>query len=315
MKVARYRALGGPEHIEVAEQPAPTPGPGQLLIRVHATSVNPVDWKMASGRFPFNLSPPKLPYVPGFDVAGEVERAAGEFSVGDKVFVRKTEREGGASAELAVCDAAVAARMPEGMPFLDAAAIPLAGMTALQGLRDAARLPMTDAAGWRVLVVGASGGVGHFAVQIARAAGAHVTGVCSARNAEMVTELGANAVIDYAKTDVWNTEGNFDVILDCVGGQPVSRFTPWLTARGTYACVMPGAGVFARQLASALFGPRVRAVMLSPRASDLDALAALYARGALRVRRDVALPLDQLAEAHRRSIAGRAQGKIVVAVK
>ncbi|MFO0626169.1 MAG: NAD(P)-dependent alcohol dehydrogenase [Polyangiales bacterium] len=196
----------------------PTPAAGQLLVRVHATSVNPVDWKMASGAFPFNLVPPALPYVPGFDVAGEVERAAGDFAVGDKVFVRKTERGGGASAELAVCDAAVAAKMPEGMSFHDAAAIPLAGMTALQGLRDGTRLPMSGAEGWRVLVVGASGGVGHFATQLARDAGAHVTGVCSARNAELVTSLGAHAVIDYAREGAWNADGNFDAILDCVGG-------------------------------------------------------------------------------------------------
>ncbi|MFO0626223.1 MAG: NAD(P)-dependent alcohol dehydrogenase [Polyangiales bacterium] len=255
MKVARYHTLGGPEHIEVAEQSAPTPAEGQLLVRVHATSVNPVDWKMASGAFPFNLMPPALPYVPGFDVAGEVERAAGGFAVGDRVFVRKTERAGGASAELAVCDAGVAAAMPAGMSFHDAAAIPLAGMTALQGLRDGARLPLSGADGWRVLIVGASGGVGHFATQIARDAGAHVTGVCSARNADFVASLGAHAVIDYARDDAWNAAGNFDVILDCVGGKPVSRFTPLLTARGAYACVMPGAGVFARQLVSALAGP------------------------------------------------------------
>lgn len=315
MKVARYRALGGPEHIEVAEQPPPSPAPGQLLVHVHATSVNPVDWKMASGAFPFNIMPPALPYVPGFDVAGEVAHAAGDFAVGDRVFVRKTERAGGASAELAVCDAAVAAKMPAGMSFHDAAAIPLAGMTALQGLRDGARLPLSGADGWRVLIVGASGGVGHFATQIARDAGAHVTGVCSARNAAFVTSLGAHAVIDYARDDAWDAAGGFDVILDCVGGKPVSRFTPLLTARGAYACVMPDAGVFARQFVSALVGPRVRAVMLTPRAADLRALAEMYARGALRAELDAVLPLDALAEAHRRSIAGRARGKIVVAVR
>lgn len=315
MKVARYRAYGGPENIEVAEQADPVAGDGELLVKVHASSVNPVDWKIASGHFPFNIVRPGLPYVPGFDVAGEVVRAAGDFAQGDRVFVRLPGVKGGASVELVAVGAKEAAKIPEGMGFQEAAAIPLAGVTALQGLRDEARLPMAGADGYRVLVIGASGGVGHFGVQIARAAGAHVTGVCSGRNAELVAGLGAHEVVDYAKSEVFNSGGDYDVILDCVGGESPARFTPWLTARGVYVSTMPDAGVFARQLGHALLGRRrVRGVMLKPNASDLRSLSALFTAGKYHAHIDEVFPLERLADAHRKSIGGRTRGKLVVSI-
>lgn len=316
MKVARYRAYGGPENVETAEQPDPTPREGELLVRVHASSVNPIDWKIASGEFPFNLMRPGLPYVPGFDVAGEVVRGAGDFKTGDRVFARIPGRKGGASAELCAFAATVAARVPEGMSYHEAAAIPLAGLTALQGLRDEARLPLDGSAGGRrVLVVGASGGVGHFGVQIARAAGAHVTGVTSGRNAELVAGLGAHEIIDYTKDPAWGAAGAYDVILDCVGAEPAGRFTPLLAAGGAYVSALPNGGVFARQLASAVgLGPRVRGVMMKPEAEGLRWLGELHGAGKLRAHVDEVFPLGRLADAHRKSIGGRARGKIVVAV-
>ncbi|MDB4931626.1 MAG: Zn-dependent oxidoreductase, NADPH:quinone reductase [Myxococcaceae bacterium] len=315
MKVARYRAYGSPENIESAEQPDPVAGTGQLLVKVHASSVNPIDWKMAGGHFPFNLVRPGLPYLPGFDVAGEVVTAAGDFPVGARVHSRLPTVRGGASAELVAVHPRDVAPIPEGMSYADAAAIPLAGMTALQGLRDHARLPLAGADGYRVLVVGASGGVGHFGVQIARAAGAHVTGLCSGRNAELVRSLGAHEVVDYTTGASPAAGGAFDVILDCVGSQPATTFTPWLTARGVYASTAPTGATFAWQLFYALtFRRRVRAVMLGPSAADLRWLDGLAARGALRAHVDATFPLARLADAHRMSIAGRTRGKIVIAV-
>lgn len=315
MKVARYRALGGPENIEYADQPDPVARAGEALVRVHASSVNPVDWKMARGEFPFNLMRPKLPFVPGFDLAGEVVTASGDFPVGRRVWARHPSMSAGASAELVAVPASALATMPEAMGYPEAAAIPLAGMTALQSLRDQARLPMSGAEGYRVLVVGASGGVGHFAVQIARAAGAHVTGLCSGRNAALVTSLGAQEVVDYTTGAAPNAGGDFDVILDCVGGAPVGRFLPWLTARGVYVSCAPRGGTFAWQLFYTLtFRRRVRGVMLMPRADDLRWLGGLYERGGLRAHIDATFPLARLADAHRMSIAGRTRGKIVIDV-
>ena len=315
MKVACYRAYGGPENVDVTDLPEPVAGEGQLLVRVRASSVNPVDWKIARGDFPFNLVKPGLPYVPGHDVAGEVVRGAGDFREGDRVYARIPGTKGGTSAERVAFDARAAAKMPEGMGYHEAAAIPLAALTALQGLTEQARLPTANAEGWRVLVIGASGGVGHFAVQIARAVGAHVTGVCSGRNAEMVTGLGAHEVIDYTKVTTWNAGGNFDVILDCVGGESPSRFTPWLTKRGSYANTLPDGGVFARQVLGSLgLGPRVRAVMLRPDGDGLRWLNGLYEKKQFRAVIDEVFALDKLADAHRKSMTGRARGKIVVSV-
>lgn len=315
MKVARYRSQGGPENIEVGEQPMPVARSGELLVRVHASSVNPVDWKMAKGEFPFNIVRPKLPFVPGFDVAGEVVTAAEGFPVGARVYSRLPSLSAGASAEFVAVPASAVATIPEAMGYPEAAAIPLAGMTALQALRDHARMPVSGADGYRVLVVGASGGVGHFGVQIARAAGAHVTGLCSGRNAALVTSLGAHEVVDYTTGAAPNGGGDFDVILDCVGGAPVGRFLPWLTARGVYVSCVPRGDTFAWQAFYTLtLRRRVRGVLLSPRADDLRWLGGLYERGGLRAHIDATFPLEGLGDAHRMSIAGRTRGKIVIAV-
>lgn len=315
MKVARYKQYGGVENIEVTDQPDPTPRPSELLVDVHASSVNPVDWKIAAGEFPMNLLRPAAPYIPGFDVAGVCLNTAGGFTKGERVFVRLPGLRGGASAERVCFDPVGTARIPEGMSDHDAAAIPLAGMTALQGLHDEGRLPREGADGKRVLVVGASGGVGHFGVQLAKAAGAHVTGVCSTRNVDLVRSLGADAVIDYTRSERYDEGGAYDLILDCVGHDPVGRFTPWLAPKGSYVSCLPNASVFARQFASTVgLGPRVRGVMLRPNAKDLTRLATLYTAAKLRVVIDEVFPLERLADAHAKSIRGRAQGKIVVAV-
>jgi chloroplastic oxoene reductase len=315
MRVARYRTTGSPEHIEIAEQPEPAPVEGHISVAVRASSVNPIDWKIASGAFPFNIMKPSLPYIPGHDVAGVVTHAAGPFQKGDRVFARIPGRSGGALAEHVHFDHSAAAKIPDSMTDHEAGAIPLAALTALQGLRDEAMLPMQSAENYRVLVVGASGGVGHFGVQIARAAGAHVTAVCSGRNAQWVTELGAHTVIDYAKTTVFNEGGNYDVILDCVGSDSVGRFTPWLKPEGVYASTLPNLSIFSRQLAYSLIGrKRVRAVIVKPIGDDLRFLNTLYAKGIFRVVIDEVFPLERTADAHRKSIEGRARGKIVVSM-
>ena len=213
MRAMVYRAYGGPEGLQVETVPRPKPGPRQLLIRVVTTSVNPVDWKMASGAIRLYM-PAKFPCIPGFDLSGEVvEQGSGvtEFPPGTRVHARIATP--GASAEYAVADAAMVARLPKEMNWAQAAALPLAGMTALQGLRDRAGLPMAGAT-QRVLIVGASGGVGHLAVQIAVAAGARVTGVCSARNLELVKKLGAHDVLDYTKPNPYRGVEPFNIVYD-----------------------------------------------------------------------------------------------------
>lgn len=314
MRAMIFRTYGGPEVLELAELPRPVPGPEQVLIRVHKSSINPIDWKRASGKLRL-LMPVQLPSVPGFDVAGEVvEVGPGvtAFAPGTRVHARLAGGVGGAAAEFTLAGLDVTAPMPAGMDMATAAGLPLAGMTALQGLRDRAGVPMQGARE-RILVVGASGGVGHLAVQLAVAAGATVVGVCSTRNVELVKGLGAHEVIDYTRPDPYAGQAPFDVIFDCVGGSP----GPWLvrlTAGGRFVSAMPGPQVFLRSALNALTGRKVRAVMLKPNAADLRALDALYEAGKLRVVIDRSFPLTELRAAWERSQSGRATGKILVDV-
>jgi NADPH:quinone reductase-like Zn-dependent oxidoreductase len=313
MRAMSYPAYGGPERLTMVDVPRPVPGSGQLLVRVVASSVNPVDWKMASGGLRL-VMPVKFPCIPGFDLAGEVIEAGPGvtgFPVGMRVHARITGPSG-ASAEYALAGVDVTAPMPAGMNFGEAAALPLAGMTALQGLRDRAGLPMQGARE-RVLVVGASGGVGHIAVQIARASGATVVGVSSGRNAALVAELGAHEVVDYTLPDPYRGQAPFDVVLDCVGGSP-APWLPLLAPNGRFASTVPGLSVFLRSALNLVAGKKVLPVLLKSNAEDLRTLDALFDAGKLRVVIDRRFQLEDLAEAWTYSKKGRASGKIVVEV-
>jgi NADPH:quinone reductase-like Zn-dependent oxidoreductase len=313
MNAIVYRRFGGPEVLEPADLPRPSPGPGQILLRVLASSVNPIDWKAASGKV-WPILRPRFPQVPGTDVCGEVlEVGAGVsgFPLGARVHAR-IRGLGGATAELAVTGADVTALVPEGMDPGEAAGLPLAGMTALQGLRDEAGMPMADA-GLRVLVVGASGGVGHLAVQIAKAAGAHVTGVCSARNVALVASLGADEVVDYTAPDPYSRLAPFDIVLDCVGG-PLAPWLARLGPTGRFVSCLPGPAVLLRSALNPATAQKVRPVLLNPNAADLTTLDALVATGKLRVVLDLRVPMAEAGRAWERSIAGRAAGKVVIDV-
>lgn len=298
---------------KVTDLPAPSPGPKQVLVRVRATSVNPIDWKQASGKARPLLGAKFPHFIPGYDLAGEIE-ALGPgvtgFTVGQRVHTRLSGTRGGASAELVVAGLDVLQPMPEGMDFAQAAGLPLAGMTALQGLRDACRLPMTGAT-QRVLIVGASGGVGHLAVQLARAAGATVVGVCSTRNVELVRRLGATDVVDYTKSAPYAGQAPFDVIYDCVGSAP-GDFLGLLTPKGRFASCLPGPGVFAHGALNLVRSRSVRPVLLNANAADLGVLDALVAKGKLEVVIDSRFPLTDLTAAWARSASGRVVGKVIV---
>ena len=314
MRAMIYRAYGGPERLESVELPRPVAAANQVLVRVRASSVNPIDWKRGSGALRM-IMPASFPLVPGFDIAGEVAAiGAGvtAFSVGMRVHARIGELSGGASAEYAVAGTDVVAPMPEGLDFADAAGLPLAGMTALQGLRDQASMPLEGSKD-RVLIVGASGGVGHFAVQIARSAGATVVGVCSGRNAALVTSLGAREVLDYTQPEPYRGQAPFDIVLDCVAGDP-GPWLPLLGPGGRYASCVPGPSVFLRAALNPFSSKKVKPVLLKSRAADLRVLDQLFEAKKLRVVIDSRHPLEKLAAAWERSISGRAAGKIIVEV-
>ncbi len=314
MRAMAYASYGGPEKLALIDRPEPKPKPREVAIRVKCASVNPVDWKKAEGQLRF-FQPASFPVVAGYDVSGEVLAVGKEvraFAVGQRVHARIRSGAVGTCAEVTTANVDVTSAMPAGMSFADAAAIPLAGMTALQGLRDVAKMKM-EKSGERVLVVGASGGVGHLGVQIARAMGAHVVGVCSTKNVGLVSELGAHEVIDYTLENPFAGQAPFDVVLDCVGAD-VGKWLAMMTDRGRYASCLPGPEVFARGAMNLICGKKVRPVLLKPRAKDLVVLDALWEKKQLRVVIDSRFPLEKLADAWMRSKTGRAVGKIVIDV-
>lgn len=295
----------------------------QVLIRVEASSVNPADWVGATGepyigRLSMGLRGPKHP-IPGKDLAGAVEAvgsAVDRFSVGDRVW---GEVAAGACAERLVVTEDAVAPMPSTMAFADAAAVPVAGLTALQGLRDHGRVKE----GHRVLIIGASGGVGHYAVQLAKALGAEVTGVCSTAKVAMVTELGADHVVDYTEADPTTDGGPYDVIFDLVGRHRWRDYDRVLADDGV---LVPCAGYQHGRwfgpmgwvlglMGRAMVGKRsVRMFVASYDNDDMATLAAHADRGELRSVIDRRVPLAETARALAYMSEGHTRGKNVIEI-
>jgi NADPH:quinone reductase-like Zn-dependent oxidoreductase len=311
MRAAVTEAFGGVERITVRDVPKPQPGPGEVLVRVRAASMNPLDCKLREGKFRFiyRVTPP---FVLGFDLAGEVEAVGPgvtRLRPGDAVF-GSTLRPG-AHAEHAVAAEELLLPKPSRLSFEEAAAVPAAAASALQALRDDARLRE----GQRVLLNGAGGGIGTFAIQIARARGARVTAVASARNQDLLRELGADECLDYAKEDFARREAAFDVVFDIVPNRSFPECRRALAPGGTYVTALPGPGPFLWRVLTALplfGGRRCRALMLRPTRPDLEELARLAEAGTLRPVVGEVFGLDAIREAHLRMQSGHARGKIVV---
>ncbi len=326
MKAIVYTEYGSPDVLQVRDVKKPVPTDDQILVKVRAASVNPLDWHFLRGT-PYiarigmmGLRKPKVPRL-GVDVAGEVEavgKNVTQFKPGDEVFGQKF----GAFAEYVCVRAGRGiALKPANLTFEQAASVPVAAVTAIQGLRDHGKVQP----GQKVLINGASGGVGTFAVQIAKMFGADVTGVCSTRNLDLVRSLGADHVIDYTKEDFTKGDGRYDVILDNVGNQPLSGFRRVLTPNGI--CVMIGGG---GPNDGGLFGPMARpikALVLSPFMSqkmgmfmadvtkgELTTLSDLIEAGKLTPVIDRTYALSQTADAIRYLEEGHARGKVVITV-
>src|SRR5713101_5438803 len=237
MKAIVYHEYGSPDMLECEEIENPVPKDDEVLVKVRAASVNPIDWRLMKGEpRAFRIVPRllKMPIGrPGVDAAGEVEavgKNVTQFKPGDEVFGACR----GAFAEYACTAASKLAMKPDNVTFEQAASVFVAGLTALQGLRDKGKI----FAGSKVLINGAAGGVGTFAVQIAKSLGAHVTGVCSTRNLEMVRSIGADEVIDYTQNDFTTSNHRYDLILECVGNHSFSACRRVLNTAGR--CVMVG---------------------------------------------------------------------------
>lgn len=324
MRAAVQRRYAGPEEIHVDTLPVPSPGDDEVLIEVHAAGVDRGVWHLATGRplitrvIGFGLRRPKQP-VQGSDVAGVVVAVGSgvtRFAAGDHVFGTAV----GTFAEYAVAKATRLAVKPDAIGFAQASALPVSGVTALQAVEDSASVE----AGQRVLVLGAAGGVGSFAVQIAVAAGAHVTGVASAAKAGLVRDLGAERVIDYRTTDVTALAESFDVIIDAGSVTPLRRLRRVLSPTGTLVIVGgEGGGVlaggvgraFAAPLLSIFTSQRLIGLMSATTTEFLERVRDLVDDGAVGAAVAGTYPLERAADAVTDLAAGRVAGKAVVSVR
>ncbi|MBA1149352.1 NAD(P)-dependent alcohol dehydrogenase [Ectothiorhodospiraceae bacterium WFHF3C12] len=312
MKAVGYQRFGGPEVLAWTDGwPEPRPGADGVIVAVRAGGLNPKDALLRKGKFRRTLAREPLPRVSGMEVAGTVIEAGPESGdiPGEAVFGMTNAFCGGLHAEKAFLRKGEFARMPPGMDFDEAAALPLAGQTALQGLRDYGGAG--DAS--RVLINGASGGVGHFAVQTAKALGAHVTAVCSHRNLEFVRGYGADEVIDYGETNVTALPGPYDCVFDVFGQYSARDFRACLARHGRYVSTVPKAAtLFGELLARTGLSRRSRLVNVRSRRADLEQLARWYTEGRLRAHVENRYPMTRAAEAHRQIETKRTRGKIVL---
>ena len=319
MKVAIHRRYGPPEVLRIEEVPIPSVGRRDVRVRVHASTVTSGDARLRAARAPaifalpirlaFGLRGPRQP-IPGMEFAGEVEAVGADvtrFRPGQAVFGIATR---GANAEyLAIRDDAAIVPMPPGLTHAEAAAVPFGALAALVFLRDVARL----LPGERVLVVGAAGGVGVFAVQLAKHLGAHVTALCSAENAALVRDLGADAVIDRRAGPAGATAGGFDVLFDAVGATRFAEWRPALAPRGRHLFVSFGLGAMVQMvLTSVGRGPRVLCGFAANDPAKLADIAGMLAAGVLRPVIGARYRLDDIVEAHRHVDSGRKRGSAVI---
>ncbi|MGG8408120.1 NADP-dependent oxidoreductase [Streptomyces sp. 12297] len=306
MRAVVVNQWGGPETLTVAELDRPEPGLGEVLVRVHAAGVNPVDWKTRASGALIEWGP--LPAV-GWDVSGTVEAVGpgvGVFSPGDEVFgMPLFPRQAGGYAEYVVAPARHLAPKPASLTHVEAAALPLAALTAWQALVDTADVRP----GQRVLVHAAAGGVGHFAVQIAKARGAYVIGTASAAKHDLVRSLGADEVIDYRAVRFEDEVSDVDVVLDGLGGETAQRSLKVLRAGGRLI-TLPGPGDVPAETGGVL----AQWVLVEPDHLGLREIAALVQRGELKPLVDTVIPLAEAARAHELGEQGRTTGKIVLSV-
>jgi NADPH:quinone reductase-like Zn-dependent oxidoreductase len=327
MKAIRYYRYGPPDVLQLADVEMPAVGDDEMLVRVRAASVNPLDWHFMRGapylvRMMAGLSRPRAGAARlGADMAGSVEAVGGNvtgFRPGDEVF-GGLENRGTLAEYISIRHDGPVLAKPAGLTFEQAASVPVAGYTALQALRDKGRVR----AGYKVLVNGASGGVGTFTVQIAKALGAEVTGVCSTRNAEMVASIGADRVVDYTREDFTRAGPRYDLLIDIAGNRTLSETRRVLVPKGVLVAVGGPdqgrwIGPLSRTARMALLSPavsqRMTFFLARQNSGDLAVLRDLLDAGKVTPVIDRTYPLTETAEAIRYLETGHARGKVVITV-
>ena len=303
MKAVFFRAFGGPEVLEYGELPDPAPAAGELLVEVHAASINAADWKMRRGGY----GPQAFPHVPGRDFSGVVLKGGKDFKPGDAVFGVCLVPQEGSYAEKIAFPEAITARKPEKLTHVQAAAIALVGLTAVVSIEDTLKLKK----GETILVQGGAGGVAGFAIALAKHIGARVITTASSVNHDYVRSLGADQVIDYRKDDFAKRVSSVDAVFDTVGGDVTMQSFAVLKPGGRLATVAAGA--------KAPASPRTDTVSMRPRVDrdrpHLERVAELVTKGIVPLPLIAEYPLAQAQEAHRVSEARHLRGKLVLRVR
>jgi NADPH:quinone reductase-like Zn-dependent oxidoreductase len=308
MKAIVVHEFGGLQVLKYEDMPRPEPRDDQLLVRVIAAGVNPVDASIRSGKYA-KFFGTKLPWIPGFDIAGVVEKTGakiGKFKAGNSVYAMVSPSRGGGYAEYAVVTEVESARKPESINYADAAAVPGVALTAWQALIDTAKL----SAGQTVLIHGGSGGVGTFAIQIAKARGAKVIATASTRNQDLLKQLGADVAIDYTKQKFEDVVKDVDVVLDSVGGDTRSR---------SYGVVKKGGFIVSivgriDQAELEKHGIRGASISVEPNSDELAEIGKLIDAGKIKVIVSQTFPLSEAIKAQEQVATGHTRGKIVLKV-
>lgn len=307
MRVVTQQTLGGPEVLTIVDAPEPQPFPAEVLVRVKAIGLNPLEARLRAGEFPLIGRPP---FILGWDISGVVEKSpqTWRFRPGDEVFgMPLFPRPASAYAELVSAPALHLARKPTSLSHVEAAALPVVGLTAWQGLVDLAGVSEGD----RVLIHGGGGGVGHVAIQIAKALGAHVITTASGSKRQFVEGFGADEVIDYTAVDFTDAVRDIDVVLDTIGGDTVERSVAVLRPGGhlVTATSEDDPELIATYEAA---GMRFSGIALDPDPVALRGLVDLVEQGQLRVHVQETFPFEHVADAHRLLDSGHLQGKLVL---
>lgn len=310
MKAIRLHAFGEPDNLTLEEVNTPTPEPGEVLIRTQAAGVNPIDWKTCSGGGA-SAAIGELPFIPGWECAGTVAAVGAgvtEFQPGDAVFgLLRFPTPAGCYAQYVVAPAEQITKRPAALPPTAAGGLALAGLTAWQALHDKAQIR----AGQRVLILAAAGGVGHLAVQLAKAAGAHVIGSASARNQAFLRELGCDETLDYSQPA--QSVSDVDSIIDGVGGSVAIAALDALKPGGVMV-TLPSVTAAEVMAAGEKRGRQVLSIRVEPNGPQLAELAALAEQGKLQLSLGEVLPLEQAADAFRLSASGHQRGKLVLQI-
>jgi len=310
MKAVVINQFGGIEQFQMQEVSLPLPKAGQVLVRIHAVAINPVDYKIRNGSMRF-ITGKKFPRILGQDIAGVVEQAGknSKFRPGDKVFAMLSYH-GGGYAEFVAVNENQLALIPENLDMTEAAAVPLAATTAYQAFKLGGGIK----SGTKVLINGASGGVGSFAVQIAKAMGAHVTAVSSSKNIEFVKNLGAEQVIDYTNEDFTNLDQEFNIVFDAVAKSSFLKSKKLLVKNGAYVSTLPNNGLFFFQLTNFARSKNAHFVAAKPIAEDLKVISDFIAKGLVKVHIEKTFPLEEAAKAHELIESERVRGKLILEV-